>query len=142
MIAACYDAVFETYPFPIQDPTHLRGEMEAGTRYFAVWEAGVPVAASAMEPGGAPGSVEMTDFATLPSCRGKGYATRLLTFMDEVAGRTGTRIAFTIARAVSFGMNITFARRGYAFGGTLVNNTQIGGSIESMNVWYKSLQPG
>ncbi|MDD2310679.1 MAG: hypothetical protein PHH91_13970, partial [Desulfuromonadaceae bacterium] len=41
--------------------------------------------------------------------------------------------------AYSFGMNITFARDGYSFGGTLTNNTNISGSLESMNVWYKTL---
>jgi hypothetical protein len=28
---------------------------------------------------------------------------------------------------------------GYLFAGTLTNNTNISGKIESMNVWYKSL---
>lgn len=32
---------------------------------------------------------------------------------------------------------VTFARNGYTFSGTLLNNTDISGSIESMNVWYK-----
>jgi hypothetical protein len=36
-------------------------------------------------------------------------------------------------------MNITFARAGYRYAGTLVNNTQICGQLESMNVWYKPL---
>jgi beta-lysine N6-acetyltransferase len=36
-------------------------------------------------------------------------------------------------------MNVTFSRAGYTFTGTLINNTNIGGSIESMNVWYKRL---
>jgi hypothetical protein len=36
-------------------------------------------------------------------------------------------------------MNITFARNGYQFGGTLTSNTNIFGTLESMNVWYKSL---
>jgi hypothetical protein len=36
-------------------------------------------------------------------------------------------------------MNITFAKLGYRYGGRLINNTNISGSIESMNVWYKSL---
>lgn len=136
-LAACYRNVFDSYPFPIHDPAHLRGEQEAGTRFFAVWEEDTLVAASSMEPGGAPGTVEMTDFATLPSQRGKGLATYLLALMDRKAEEAGERVAYTIARAVSFGMNITFARRGYNFGGTLVNNTQISGAIESMNVWYK-----
>ena len=141
-LAACYGAVFESYPFPIHDPEHLRREMEAGTRFFTVWEEDALVAASSMEPGGAPGAVEMTDFATLPSHRGRGLATHLLGRMDGAARTAGERVAYTIARAVSFGMNITFARRGYAFGGTLVSDTQIGGAIESMNIWYKVLQPG
>jgi hypothetical protein len=52
---------------------------------------------------------------------------------------------FTIARARSTGMNVTFAKNGYSFAGTLINNTNISGRIESMNVWYKraadSLRP-
>ena len=138
-LAACYDQVFDSYPFPINDPLHLREEQEGGTRFFTAWEDEALVAASSMEAGGAPGAVEMTDFATLPSHRGRGLATHLLALMDRAARKTGQRVAYTIARAVSFGMNITFARRGYRFAGTLVNNTQISGDIESMNVWYKLL---
>jgi putative beta-lysine N-acetyltransferase len=82
----------------------------------------------------------MTDFATLPSHRGRGIATRLLGLMDLRAREAGVRVAYTIARASSFGMNITFGRRGYRYAGTLVNNTGIGGAIESMNVWYKTLE--
>ena len=50
------------------------------------------------------------------------------------------KTAYTIARSLSPGMNITFARHGYLYGGTLTNNTNISGSIESMNIWYKPLQ--
>ena len=49
------------------------------------------------------------------------------------------KMAYTIARAVSYGMNITFCKRGYTFAGTLINNTNISGGIENMNVWYKAL---
>lgn len=138
-LATCYRLVFDSYPFPIHDPAHLREERERGTRFFSAWENGDLIAASSMEPGGASGTVEMTDFATLPTHRGRGLASWLLRLMDRAARDTGHRVAYTIARAVSFGMNITFARRSYIFAGTLVNNTQIGGSIESMNVWYKGL---
>jgi hypothetical protein len=34
-------------------------------------------------------------------------------------------------------MNITFTRASYRFSGMLVNNTNISGGIESMNVWYR-----
>jgi hypothetical protein len=35
-------------------------------------------------------------------------------------------------------MTITFTKYGYIFGSTLINNTQISGSSESMNLWYKN----
>ncbi|MEZ4485255.1 MAG: hypothetical protein R2864_11955 [Syntrophotaleaceae bacterium] len=37
-------------------------------------------------------------------------------------------------------MNITFAKHGYSYGGTLTNNTQISGDLESMVVWYKRIE--
>jgi len=138
-LAACYAEVFDSYPFPIHDPDHLREAMRAGTRFFAAWDDGRIVAASSMEDGGAAGTLEMTDFATLPPYRGRGLASKLLLRMDRAAALAGTRTVFTIARALSFGMNITFGRRGYTYAGTLINNTQIASSIESMNVWYRHL---
>lgn len=138
-LAVCYDAVFESYPFPIDDPEHLKRAMDEGTRFFAAWDGERVVAASSMEDGGAPGALEMTDFATLPSHRGQGLALLLLGQMERAATRAGARTAYTIARALSYGMNITFGRQGYTYAGTLINNTQIADSIESMNVWYRHL---
>ena len=51
----------------------------------------------------------------------------------------GMHTAFSIARALSLAMNTLFSRRGYTYGGTLVNNTNIAREIESMHVWYKRL---
>ena len=63
----------------------------------------------------------------------------LLLEMEQAMPGLGISTLYTIARACSHGMNITFARCGYTYGGMLVNNTQISGAIESMNVWYKRL---
>jgi hypothetical protein len=52
----------------------------------------------------------------------------------------GMKTALTIARALSYPINATLARAGYAWGGTLVNNTNICGGFESMNVWYRALE--
>jgi hypothetical protein len=59
--------------------------------------------------------------------------------MEEAMREDGIHTVFTIARAYSYGMNITFSSSGYLFGGTLRNNTQICGRQESMNVWHKAL---
>jgi hypothetical protein len=58
--------------------------------------------------------------------------------MGEEMKARKIKTLYTIARATSHGMNKTFGRQGYIFAGTLINNTQIGESIESMNVWHKS----
>ena len=84
-------------------------------------------------------NVEMTDFATLPEYRGRNLSYYLLQKMLWNMADEGIKTAYTIARSTSFGMNKTFARQGFDFGGTLVNNTLIGDTIESMNVWYKAL---
>jgi putative beta-lysine N-acetyltransferase len=81
----------------------------------------------------------MTDFATHPDWLGHGLAVQLLDVMEDHMTERGICTAYTIARAISPGMNITFAKLGYQFGGCLVNNTNISGRIESMNIWHKPL---
>ncbi|MBY5921113.1 putative beta-lysine N-acetyltransferase [Ferrimonas balearica] len=138
-MANLYGQVFPSYPFPITDAGFIRETMEDNVAYFGVEKAGHLVALASAEQDQASGTVEMTDFATAPEARGEGWAQRLLAQMELSMANEGYRMAFTIARAVSVGMNRTFARRQYQMAGRLVNNTQISGQIESMNVWYKPL---
>ena len=138
-ITQVYREVFETYPFPIHDPEYILQTMEENFIYFTLWDGDRLAAVSSSEMYPAYGNVEMTDFATLPHYRGNGGAQFLLRTMEAEMRKRGIANAYTIARAYSFGMNITFARNGYSFGGTLTNNTNISGSMESMNVWYKTL---
>lgn len=139
VMAEIYKTVFESYPFPIHDPDYLRQTMDSHIDYFAVYETGRMVAVSSAEMDHEAENVEMTDFATLPDHRGRGLASALLIHMEHQMRQKGLKTAYTIARALSAGMNITFARVGYRFAGTLVNNTNICGGLESMNVWYKPL---
>jgi len=138
-LAAVYRKVFKTYPFPIHDEAYLKKTMDSHIVYFGVFEKGKLIAASSAEMDRGAGNAEMTDFATLPGQRGKGLATALLSEMESEMKEKRIQTVFTIARAASAGMNITFAKCGYLFTGTLVNNTNISGSLESMNVWYKHL---
>ena len=138
-MAEAYLHIFETYPFPIHDPDYLRETMADNVVYFAVEcdEKIVSLASSDMYIEDR--HVEMTDFATLPEYRKNRLATFLLSVMEEEMRRLGLKLSYTIARAISYGMNITFSRMGYQYSGTLLNNTNISGSLESMNVWYKFL---
>lgn len=138
-MAGLYREVFLSYPFPIQDPDYLARTMEENLIYFGIWQGAQLLALSSAEMDIAAGNAEMTDFATRPECRGMGLASFLLSRMEEAMAQRGIRTLYTIARAYSFGMNISFARQGYAFGGTLTHNTQISGALESMNLWYRGL---
>ena len=132
-----YRQVFETYPFPIHDPEYLKKTMHSHIQYFLISNDDQLVAISSAEIDTDGKNVEMTDFATLPKFRGMGFALYLLYQMETVMEKTDIRCFYTIARAMSYGMNITFAKRGYQYSGTLINNTNISGQLESMNVWYK-----
>ncbi len=138
-MAELYRTVFDSYPFPIDDPSFIITSMQEGTVYAGLWEEETLVALASAECNFAPHAqyAEMTDFATLPPYRGNGYASQLLSFLEQEVRSRGINTLYTIARAVSPGMNCTFAKSGYTFGGRLRNNTQIAGTIESMHIWYK-----
>lgn len=138
-MAAVYGEVFRSYPFAIDDPEYILETMRTHVQYCGVWIGGKLAAVASAETCPDAKAAEMTDFATRPDFRGLGLAQKLLTCLEEEMQRAGYVTAYTIARAPSFGMNIVFARAGYAFGGTLVNNTGIAGGLESMNVWHKRL---
>lgn len=138
-IAELYGKIYESYPFPIMDPQYIRETMEDNFRYFSVRKDQDLVAVASTEMDPQERNVEMTDFATDIRHSGMNLAGHLLEWMERNMRDEGMIIAYTIARARSYPVNITFARAGYRYGGTLLNNTNICGSFESMNVWYKTL---
>jgi beta-lysine N6-acetyltransferase len=138
-LAELFRQVFASYPFPVFDPAFLMSMIEEdGVSYYGAYSKdGKLIAASSAEMDKENSAVEMTDFATLPAARGHGLALHLLHHMERDMRERGFRTFFTIARALSEGMNVTFAKAGYSATGTLVNSTNIAGAIESMNVWHK-----
>lgn len=137
VMAELYREVFKTYPFPIHEPEYLLETMRENVKYFGIFHKDRLVALSSSEIDFENLNVEMTDFATLPEFRGNSLALYLLQKMEEEMEKQGIKRLYTIARALSYGMNITFSKAGYIFSGTLIKNTNICGNFESMNVWYK-----
>ncbi|MEA2012972.1 MAG: putative beta-lysine N-acetyltransferase [Verrucomicrobiota bacterium] len=138
-MAEIYKKVFQSYPFPIHKPEYLLETMRTNIDYFGIKLNEKLIALSSAEIDVKSSNVEMTDFATLPEYLGNGFAQHLLVEMENEMIKKEIKTAYTIARAMSAGMNITFSKIGYNFAGKLTNNTNISGQIESMNVWYKNL---
>ncbi len=138
--AALFKEVFATYPFPVHDPGYLIQTMQNNSAlYFGMWDDKRLIGISTAEIDRKNLNAEMTDFAVLPAYRGKKLALHLLKAMEENMQRSGIRTLYTIARLAEPGMNKTFVNMGYRYSGTLMNNTGIAGSIESMNIFYKNL---
>jgi len=138
-IALLFRTVFPTYPFPIGDPDYIRETMQGSIRYFVLKKSHILAAVASCEIDMENQNAEVTDFATGPIFRGRGFASLLLHAMETELKKEGIRLAYTICRAGFGPINTVFAGAGYEFGGLLPNNTNICGSVESMNVWYKKL---
>ncbi len=135
-LAALYDEVFPTYPYPITDPAYLKETAASHVIYRLIRNAeGKLVAAASAETNPELKNSEMTDFAALSSERGKGLAQVLLPMLErDATAKFGIQSFYTIARALSFGMLRTFHNCGYELTGTLVNNCNIAGKFETMHV--------
>lgn len=134
-----YRQVFVTYPFPITDPDYIATTMHEQVDYYGIRIKGKLIALASAEFDHDNNFAELTDFAVAEDYRQQGLATKLLEAMEDDLGDKDILTYYTIARAISTGMNKTFSGLGYTYAGTLVNNTNIAGDIESMNVWYKSV---
>ena len=139
-MAKLYQTVFETYPFPVSDPAYLQETMLAGkVIYIGAWKKGKLIGMCSAEVDKTNKNAEMTDFAVLAEFRGHNLAQLLLTATEQEMKKQNYRTLYSIARLISPGINKTFIRQGYRFSGILRKNTQIAGSIESMNVYYKNI---
>jgi putative beta-lysine N-acetyltransferase len=134
-----YKLVFPTYPFPITDKNYLKKTMDDNIYYYGIYDNEKLIALSSSETNKKHLNVEMTDFAVLPEYRGKNLSYYLLKKMEKDMQKLGFKTFYTIARLKSPGMNLTFIKNGYKYSGTLVNNTNISGNIESMNIFYKNV---
>jgi putative beta-lysine N-acetyltransferase len=138
-IVSIYLVVFKSYPFPIHDVNYILQSMSENVQYYGIEKKGeiVAIASAEVDPDGL--NAEMTDFATRPEFRGKSMATYLLKKMEKQMKKQGIKCLYTIARLNSMAMNKTFLKLDYIYSGTLVNNTNISGDIESMNIYYKHI---
>ncbi|MBN2275709.1 MAG: putative beta-lysine N-acetyltransferase [Bacteroidales bacterium] len=138
-ITRIYREVFVSYPFPIHDPGYIIKTMNKHIQYYGAEREGKLVAVASSEIDTKGSNAEMTDFATSKKYLGNSLSVLLLGTMEKEMKKQGIKTLYTIARLNSIPMNKTFLRFNYTYSGTLVNNTNIAGQIESMNVYYKHL---
>ena len=81
-------------------------------------------------------NIEIIDFITHPNVSGQNLSYYLVQEIKKNFDKRDYKTIYSLVRATSYGLNITFSKHDFVLGGTLLNNTLIRDAIESMNVWY------
>lgn len=138
-MAALYQAVFKTYPTPMNDPHFIIAMMHENV-YFTIVEFDRQiVSACSADLFPAYNCAEMADCATTPEQRKQGLLSHQFMYLIKLMRQKNVQTLFSYSRSVSFGMNLINIRTGFTYGGVLRQNSNISGRLECMNIWYKNL---
>ncbi len=136
-----YQEIFDSYPSPLKHASYLEHIFQKESLFAVCVHDGAVVAAASAELMPGQRSAELTDCATRKEARGKGLMSHLLLRLEEELCRRAYVCAYTMARGRSYGMNSVFFQLGYEYTGRLINNCDIYGAYEDMNIWVKDLRP-
>lgn len=139
-LANLYSKVFEIYPTPLNNPDYIKEVMQEDTVFYVILdEKDQLISAASAEINFTYHNAELTDCATLPEFRKLGLMKLLLKRLEEELISKRIFCSYSIARALSFGMNAAFHQLSYTYTGRLANNCYIFDKVEDMNVWVKDL---
>ncbi len=139
LLANLYRTVFKIYPTPMNDPSYIKKCIKNHTIFFICTYEEKIVSAASAEINHFYHNAEMTDCATLPEHRQFGLMKHLLIKLEEELLAQEIYCVYSIARALSFGMNLALHQLQYQYRGRLANNCYIFDQVEDMNMWVKQL---
>jgi beta-lysine N6-acetyltransferase len=138
-LSELYKAVFEIYPTPVSNPIYLKQVIAEESIFFVAEKDGIIVSAASAAINKEYHNAEITDCATLQNHRKHGLMKLLINQLEKELYQQKIFCSYSIARALSFGMNAAFHQRGYKYTGRLTKNCKIYNKFEDMNVWVKDL---
>lgn len=134
-----YQKVFKSYPTPMNDPSFI-SEMMDNDVYFLVVDHDRQVVSACSADLLTPFcSAELSDCATYRQYRSRQLLSYQVAHLVPRLKKIGVKTLFSYSRSVSHGMNLVNAKHGFTFGGRMVQNSNICGRLENMNIWYKQL---
>ncbi|MBM7614468.1 putative beta-lysine N-acetyltransferase [Alkaliphilus hydrothermalis] len=138
-MANVFGKVFETYPTPMDQPKYIKKVMKEETIFSLITHDDKIVSIASADINPKYKNAEITDCATLPEFRGNGFLSHIIAHLEDRLKEKKVPNLFSLTRAISTGMNHVIAKHGYSYRGTLVQNCDISGSFEDMNIWVKQL---
>lgn len=133
-----YQEVFESYPTPIYEKEYLTKSMENDNFFMVITnEKNKIVSALSADIDKNNLCAEITDCATLPEYRINKLMYHLVMEIEKEMKKINLVSLYTIARAISPGINTVFSRNDYKYCGRFIKNCHICGDYEDMNLWVK-----
>lgn len=138
-IADLFQKVFKTYPTPMNSPEYIMKTMTTHVLFKMALVEGSLASVASADMNNKLQHAEITDCATLEEYRGRGLLSELIHELEQELINRKFITLFSLCRALSEGMNIVLSKHGYDYTGRLVNNCNIMGRFEDMNIWVKKL---
>ena len=134
-----YKDIFITYPTPIFERAYIE-QLISGDNLFkvAIVDNKVVSTASA-EVDWLNFNAEITDCATASNYTGQGLLTELIVELEKELESKAVKSLYSLCRATEIGINKSLKNLDYQYKGCLINNCNIAGDFEDMNVWSKYL---
>ncbi|MBC2582511.1 putative beta-lysine N-acetyltransferase [Clostridium sp. DJ247] len=138
-MAELFSNIFFTYPSPVYDEEYIRQTMKEKVLYKVAIDNGkvISVASADMDKDNL--NAEITDCATYPKYRGKGILSNVIYSLESDLKDRGFITLYSLSRAINSSINFVLSKHGYKFRGTLINNCNICGGFEDMNIWVKKI---
>ncbi|AHF08753.1 putative beta-lysine N-acetyltransferase [Dehalobacter restrictus] len=135
-----FQAVFETYPTPIFSREYLQKVMRDHVLFMVAEEERKIISIASADLDKQHMNAEITDCATNPKYRGRNILSELIFQLETHLKRNGFVTAYSLSRAKNLGINKSLSKLGYIYRGRLINNCNISGGYEDMNIWVKALK--
>lgn len=135
-----FNKVFSTYPTPISDTEYIKRMMTTNVLYKVAEMDGDIVGVASADMDKLNLNAEITDCATLTEFRGNGIMSGLIYYLEYDLKQKDYHTLYSICRALNPGINFVLSKHRYTYSGKLINNCNICGGYENMNVWVKELK--
>lgn len=140
-IAALFSAVFSTYPTPVYDEDYLSQTMNRNVLYKIAELEGKIIGIASADMDIVNLNAEMTDCATYAEYRGKGVLSNIINELESELRNRNFITLYSLSRAINTGINMVLCKYEYIYAGRLINNCNICGAFEDMNIWTKNIHP-
>lgn len=134
-----FSTVFSKYPSPIYDKEYLKQTMNEKVLYKVAVHNGKIIGVASADMDKENLNAEITDCATYPDYRGNGILSNIIYSLESNLKHMGFISLYSLSRAINPGINIVLSKHNYKFTGRLINNCNICGIFEDMNIWVKNI---